>query len=208
MGKLTRLCLFLSLLLISTSCGVRKDCVSIASADPGISRPLLDLNSDRPVLYKAGFTVLKYRFSGLIAFRRMETNNEVRIAFVSEAGPRIMEFRFDGTRIENTYCMAGVSKRSVIRFLSSFLDLLVRQEELQISCTQTGQPACSIYRNREDEIEVCTVNDTSQTRHLFRGRKNDAVAFYSRPSNIPDSIQVNMKYNTKITLKRISNAFK
>jgi hypothetical protein len=196
-------------ILIYSSCGVPKESIRVSNPLEVQLSAIISPDSNAPVLYSAEFEVLKYQFSGLIAFRRMPEKKEIRIVFLTEVGIRVMEFSFNNGEIENTYSMEAIKKKSIVKFTGSFLQLLLTE------------PGChSVYLNKTDTKSdyfcrlkkgnaIYEFNGINRTHVLLnKGRKKKTEAYYISSSFVPDEIFVNMKYHTQIQLKKVDNAFK
>jgi hypothetical protein len=200
--------LILSIFFFS-ACYVPKNSVRLSNQVEVPLVAIIDLDSNTPVLYSAEFEVMKYKFSGLIAFRYMPENKETRIVFLSEVGIKIMEFAYRDGKIYNTFCIEAVQRKSIVKFLGSFLEMLL------------SNPEChSVYLNKTDAKSdyFCKLKKGSATYKftgtnrtnvlLYKGRKKKSEGKYVMSSSLPDEILVGMKHKTQIQLKRVNNAFK
>jgi hypothetical protein len=55
---------------------------------------------------------------------------------------------------------------------------------------------------------VCNIDNIKEQSIVKEGRKKKIEAKYSDTANIPDTINVTMKYHLVIHLKKLNNAFK
>jgi len=171
--------------------------------------PIISLDSTTPVLYSAEFEVLKYKFSGLIAFRRMPENKETRIVFLTEVGIRVMEFTFQNEEITNTYCIEAIQRKSIKKFIESFLQMLLSKPDphsVYLSKTDTKSDYFCRLKKGNATYEFIANKRTHVLLH--KGRKKISEGKYLISSTLPDEILVTMKYNTQIQLKKVDNAFK
>jgi hypothetical protein len=139
----------------------------------------------------------------------MPENKETRIVFLTEVGIKVMEFTFHSGEITNTYCIEAVKRKSIVKFIGTFLQMLL------------NDPVCrSVYLVKTDEKSdyfcklkkgCATYKFTGENRtqvFLQKGRKKQSEGKYVISSSLPEEILVIMKYSTRIQLKRVNDAFK
>jgi hypothetical protein len=200
--------LILSLLVFS-ACNAPKNCIRISNHGDIKLTPVISLDSNSPVLYSAEFEALKYKFSGLIAFRKMPENQETRIVFLTEIGIRVMEFTFRNGEIINTYCIEAIQRKSIVRFIGSFLQMLLDDPGYQSVClSKTDTKSDYFCKLKKGYATYEFIGDKKTHLSLHKGRKKNSEGNYISSSSLPDEILVNMKYKTQIQLKRVNNAFK
>jgi hypothetical protein len=208
MHPLTRIFFSLSLLWILASCATPAGCLKKESSPTDIPA-ILTLPDEKPVLYRAQFGFLKYHFSGLVAFRKMEELQEIRIAFVSEVGLKIMEYRYTAEGIENTYCMPAIYRKSMVKFVGQYLNMILRSPGNGYCCPPEKSPeSTNICRADKKDIVLSSLEENGLQRQFSSSRKKQIRAIYKESENIPDTIWVTMKYNTNIEMKLVGNAFK
>ena len=134
MIRFQKIFLFLSCVFFLASCSGPKKCISIQDDNSFTVQPVIHLIDNTPVLYRVNFEVLKYEFSGLIAFRRLNDDDEIRIAMLSDVGLKLMEFSYANHQIQNTYCSPAITKQSIPRFIGSLLKVLVKQPDCKSTC--------------------------------------------------------------------------
>jgi hypothetical protein len=196
-------------LLILPGCSAIRNCKDNSSSTPPVVKPILDLKEEAPVLYQAKFSVFRYNFSGLIAFRRMSPEKEVRIAFISETGIKLMEFSYDGEVVSNTYCMPAISKKSRMRFVGQFLKLILHQPGCRRYChTDNDQNSYYVCQAKGERVNLIFDDHSLKSMHLRKSRSQNAIAVFLPDDDTPATIEVNMPYRTKIHMKLIENAFK
>lgn len=209
MIRFLKIFLLLSSVFFLPSCSGPKECIPIKDESSFSVKPVVHLIDNTPVLYRANFEVLKYEFSGLIAFRKLNDDDEIRIAMLSEVGLKLMEFSYANHQIQNTYCSPAITKKSIPRFVGSFLQLLVKQPDCKSTCFFTeGNKSNYFCRTRSERVLIET-SASSRTIMEFKnsGRKG-VKSTYISSVEIPDEITVKMKYRTTIILKKVKNAFK
>lgn len=202
-------CLILSLLPFLFSCRASKDCVTSAGNNTGLIGSVIELDSNSPALYSADFDIMKVHFSGLIAFRKMPVNNETRIVFLTETGIRMMEYRYSGVKMENTYSMEAMKKKSTIKFIGRFLKMLLIKPECKLTCT-TSQNQENIYfcKMKKGYYTCKSNNGVKYHACLYYGKKNQVEAKYAGSETLPDEIHLILPMHTNIQMKRALNAFK
>lgn len=199
----------LSFFILLGSCRAPKECSRYAGDFNALIQPVIYLTNDSPVLYQASFEVLRYNFSGLIAFRKSVQRDEIRVALISEVGLKFMEFSYYDRQIRNTFCSPAISKKSVPKFIGSFLELLIHQPDCKSVCLYAEGEKSNYFCNAGSKkvfIETVAGDRTAMVLH-GAGRKGAKASYIASPE-IPDDIAVQMKYRTTITLRKVSNAFK
>jgi hypothetical protein len=200
--------LILSILAFS-ACNAPRDCISVNNPSEIELAPVISLDSTAPALYSGEFEVMKYRFSGLIAFRKMPENQETRIVFLTEVGIRVMEFTFAKGEIKNTYCLEAAQRKSIIRFIGSFLQMLLSPPEYQSLClVKTDDKTDYFCKLKKGYATYKFAGKDISYIFLHKNRKNTVEGKYATSSALPDEISVKLKFNTQIQLKRVNNAFK
>lgn len=191
------------------SCSAPKDCNIIQDDNSTVIQPVIHLIDYSPVLYQANFEVLKYHFSGLIAFRKVNDSDEIRIVLLSEVGLKLMEFSYTNRQIRNTYCSPAITKKTIPKFVGSFLETLVHTPECKSTCFfKEGNKSNYFCRAKSENVFVETYNEKRSIMKLRLSRKKGVSSSYIRSSELPEEIAVKMKYRTNINLKRVSDAFK
>ena len=125
MNLFRKISLFLSIVICLTGCKTPYKCTVNSDNEDFKFAPVIHLVSNEAVLYSSEIEVLKYQFSGLIAFRLMPDTDELRIVFLSETGLKLMEFNYKNDRIINTYCAPFADRKQVKKFIGKFLYLLI-----------------------------------------------------------------------------------
>jgi hypothetical protein len=201
--------LFLSFFIVLESCIGPKECRTYEEASDSFIQPVIHLTDNSPVLYQAKFEVLKYHFSGLIAYRKVVESKEIRIALLSEMGLKLMEFSYANNQISNTYCSPAITKKSIPKFIGSFLELLIHSPECRSACFYSdGKKSHYFCRAKSEKVFVETDNDGRTEMELRKpGNKGVKSSYFDSPE-LPDQISVQMKYRTTIILKKVANAFK
>lgn len=200
---------FLSFLLLLGSCSLPKECVPTQKEHTSVIKPVIHLTDNTPVLYQANFEVLKYHFSGLIAFRKIGENDEIRIAFLSEVGLKLMEFSYLKNQIENTYCSPAITKKSIPKFIGSFLELLIHTPECKSTCFYADGEKSNYFCKAKSEKVFVEVDDGERTKmELQKFGNKGVISSYTGLTELPGDITVQMKYRTTIVLKKVANAFK
>ena len=200
---------FLSILFVLLSCSKPKECSTMPYDTSSVIQPVIHLVDNTPVLYHASFEVLKYHFSGLIAFRKIGENGEIRIALLSEVGLKLMEFKYINHQISNTYCASAITKKSIPRFIGSFLEMLIFKPECKRTCLyREGDKSNYFCRTGSKKVYINTNNKGRLTMECYTSKKKGVISLYTESSELPDEITVAMKYKTSIVLKKVSNAFK
>jgi len=199
----------LSLTLIFTACYTPRPCITPNNSIEIYIKPVITLDSSLPVLYSADFEVMKYHFSGLIAFRKMLENNETRIVFLTETGIRMMEFQYSNKKIVNTFCIDAMKKRRMMRFTGSLIQLLLIQPECKRLCTIENNTKNNFFCKTKNGYYTCRLNNgVKDYIRLYNGRKKQIEAHYVHSSGLPDDIDLIMPMNTAIQMKKVDNAFK
>jgi hypothetical protein len=200
--------LILSILVFS-ACNAPKNCIKVTNAPDVLLLPVIALDSSAPVLYRGEFEVLKYKFSGLIAFRKMPENKETRVVFLTEVGIRVMEFTFRDGKIKNTYCIQTVQRKSIIRFISSFLQMLLEYPDYHSLCLSKTDTKRDYFCKLKKGYASYEFTGDSRTHMLmYKGNRKYTDGSYVVSSSLPDTILTVMKFKTQIQLKRVNNAFK
>jgi hypothetical protein len=173
----------------------------------GPFKPVIYLVTDAPVLYSSEFEIMNYRFSGLIAFRKMN-DGEIRSVFLSETGLRIMEFGFKNGEIQNTYCVSFLNKKRIIKFVQKFIILLLEKPECEKFCIEdAGNKSISFCKHMKKRIYVEELKHKRINACFSRGNSK-ACGTYADSAELPDKIRIRMGYRTRISLKKVTNAFK
>jgi hypothetical protein len=201
--------LILSLLIFAAACHVPKDCLRTNTSIIHAIKPIIALDSSAPVLYSADFDVMKYHFSGLIAFRKMIANNETRIVFLTETGIRMMEFKYSDNKIENTFCMDAVKKKLTVKFIGRFIQMLLTEPDCKGLCvTQQNSESNYFCKTKNGYYTFKLNNGVKENALLLNGKNKQAEAKYIDSQTIPDEIKIIMPLHTNIQMKRAINAFK
>lgn len=201
--------LILSLLIFASACRVSKDCLTADYGSIHKINPVIDLDSSAPVLYSADFKVMKYHFSGLIAFRKMPVNNETRIVFLTETGIRMMEFKYADNKINNTFCIDAVKKKSTVKFIGRFIQMLLTEPVCKELCIEKQNSQDNYFCRTKNGYYTCRLNNGVKGHVLFFNGKNKQVeANYSSSPMTPEEINTIMPMHTTIQMKRVYNAFK
>jgi len=209
MKSLTKVFLLLNILILLIGCAAPKDCIKCELPATIIISPIIKFADDTPVLYNADIKVLKYHFSGLIAFRRMSDSSAIRIVFLTEVGLRMMEFSYENGIAINTYCLDAIKRNSTVRFMDSFIEMLLQQSKIRKTCNNNSLNKSSYFcKLKKGYAEVEYTDNIKDKSIVKEGRKNRIEARYSDNANLPDEINVTMKYQTVIHLKKLNNAFK
>jgi hypothetical protein len=200
---------FLSFLILTGSCRTPKGCASIQEDYTSLVHPVIHLTDSTPVLYQASFEILKYQFSGLIAFRQQGESNEIRVALLSEVGLKLMEFSYTNHQIINTYCTPAITKKSIPKFIGSFLESLIHTPKCKSVCIyRDGSKSSYFCRAKSEKIFIKTNEDGRTEMELRKTGKKGVKSSYLNSPELPDQISVQMKYRTTIILKKVANAFK
>ena len=201
--------LILSACILAASCHAPKKCITAGNTQSFTFLPVIALDSNAPALYSADFDVMKYHFSGLIAFRKMTANKETRIVFLTETGIRLMEFRYANHKIENTYCMDAMKKKSTIKFIGRFIRMLLTEPDCRSICAYEENDRNNIFCNTGNGYYTCKINNGVKEQTLFYNGKNKQIdAKYSDSQTLPDEIRLILPMHTNIQMKRAINAFK
>jgi len=190
-------------------CNTQYKCADRSYTDDFIYSPIIHLVDNTPVLYSSEFDIMKYRFSGLIAFRQMPDTNEIRIVFLSETGLRLMEYRYFHGEINNTYCIAVADKKQVKKFIGKFLLLLIDNPNCADICPETTDEK-SIYfcRNKRTKLKAEIKND-QKINACIALKNNRVCGTYTDSEELPEAILVTMSHKKiRINLTRVDNAFK
>lgn len=200
---------FLSLVLSFIACRGPKECVGFQEYDTAVIHPVIHLNNESPVLYQAGFEVLKYKFSGLIAFRNINSDKEIRVVLLSEVGLKLMEFNYADQEITNTYCSPVITKKSIPKFIGSFLEMLIQEPQCKSICFfEEGKKSNYFCKARSEMLLIETGDRGRTSMQMRKSRKKSVHSMYIDSNSLPDEITVQMKYRTTILLKKVANAFK
>ena len=209
MNRFLKISLFTSVVLSLGACTGPRECVGFQEEIPAAIQPVIHLTDDSPVLYQAGFEVLKYKFSGLIAFRRISRDEEIRIALLSEVGLKLMEFSYADQEMKNTYCSPVITKKSIPKFIGSFLEMLIQDPQCKSVCICAEDEECNYFCKTGSEKVLIKTGDSGRTNmQLHKSRNKNVWSIYITSAIIPDEIGVRMKFRTTILLKKITNAFK
>ncbi len=199
----------LSFLVLAGSCSGPNKCVGFHEDFAAVVQPVIQLPGNSPVLYQASFEVLKYKFSGLIAFRKISKEEEIRVAMLSEVGLKLMEFSYSNQQITTTYCSPVITKKSVPKFIGSFLDMLIHEPQCKSICFYAeGGKSNYFCKAKSEKLFIETGEKGLTSMQLYKSRKKSVKSSYIKSTNVPDEITVQMKYRTTIHLIKIDNAFK
>lgn len=201
--------LILSIFLILTGCGVPRNCIQCDQSSVLDTGAIITLTNQEPILYSSEIKLLKYHFSGLMAFRQMPDSSGVRIVFLSQVGLRVMEFNYKNGNINNTYCPDIIKKQSYIKFIGSIMKALLDQPDCRKTCIKNSENKSDYFcrlKNGYHELEY--FNNADVHLILKKGRKLRGEAQYSRSSCLPDEIKLKMRYHSVIQMKKVDNAFK
>lgn len=208
MSLFRKIFLFLSICFCLAACKTPSKCLVSSEVENFNFKPVIDLASNKPVLYSSEFKVLKYRFSGLIAFRHMIKEDEIRIIFLSETGLKLMEFNYKNGEINNSYCISLADRKQVKKFVKKFLLLLIEKTDCKNICIEKTNEK-SVYFCKTQGIKLNTGTIENQRIHsCISTRKSTVYGTYSLSAELPDEIEVTMSHKTRIKLKRVDNAFK
>ena len=111
-----------------------------------ISRSVIFLNADTPLLYHASFKVFKYKFTGLIVFKNISEEEGTRIVFLSEAGLSIAEFSMKNNKIECLKAMPMVDRRSAKNYFARIIRMVLTPAD----CKKT-----KLEQNTQNTIQIC-----------------------------------------------------
>ena len=201
--------LLLSTFGLLTCCMVPKNCTQCDLPATIELNPIIAFTDVTPVLYSSHFEVLKYNFSGLVAFRQMPDSSQIRIVFLSEVGIRIMEFSYDNGKVTNTFCLDAIKRKSTINFISHFIEILLQQPSCRKICFEGSENKSNYFCKSKKGCAEFEYLDKRKVKTIFQeGRKKKADAIYSVSSYLPDEIEVKMRYKTVVHLKKVENAFK
>jgi len=200
--------LSISIFICVAGCSTPYSCS--VNSDPEIFsfEPIVHLTENKPVLYTSEFSIMNYKFSGLIAFRKMEGTSETRIVFLTEIGLKLMEFNYKDGLITNNYCIPAANKKQVKKFVARFLLLLLEKPVCKTICMETADEK-SIYfcKNHKRKLSAETLRNYKNSCS-FKNKYGMAIGTYSTSENLPEIIEVRMSHKTRINLKRVDNAFK
>lgn len=208
MSQFRKTYLLLSLLILLTACVNPYKCGIGSQTDKFYYPPIVHLADNAPVLYSSEFDIMKYRFTGLIAFRQMPEEEEIRIAFLSETGLRIMEFNYKEHEMNNTYCIPPVDKKRVKKFIGNFLLMLIENPECQTSCIEkTDEKSTYFCKIKNIKLQTETI-DNQKTHACINIKNNRACGTYTDSEFLPEKITVTMSQRRiRINLTRVDNAF-
>jgi hypothetical protein len=171
--------------------------------------PLIELKTNAPVLYSADFKALQYHFSGLVAFRSMIDSNEIRIVFLSEVGIKVMEFKYTDGILMNTYCIESFKRKAFLKFAGNFIEMLLNKPEYRRVCSTNSNNKSTYFCRSMKSHSVYDFSGNNIERAIIKeGRKKKAEGKYFNSPDVPDEIDVQMKYRTHIQMKKVNNAFK
>lgn len=201
--------LLINLLTVLGSCAGPRECSRAGEENSIEIHPIIFLRQDSPVLYKANFEIYKYSFSGLIAFRKVSGGDEVRIAFLSEVGLKLMEFSYQNNTIRNTFCSPAIKRKSVPRFMSSMLELILHNPDCKSVCFYTEADKSNYFCKASGE-KVIVVSDSHYRKQMDikTGWKKQVNSVYNESDELPDQITIRMKYKSTIVFKHVVNAFR
>jgi hypothetical protein len=172
-------------------------------------QPLIELKINTPVLYSADFEVLKYHFSGLIAFRSMIDSNEIRIVFLSEVGIKVIEFKYTNGILMNTYCIESLKRKAFLKFVGNFVEMLLNKPDYRRVCSTNSNNKSTYFCRSMKSYSVFEYSGNNIERAIIKeGKKKKAEGTYRNSLDLPEEIVVQMKYNTLIQMKKVNNAFK
>jgi hypothetical protein len=134
MKSLTRAYLLLNVLIVLIGCSSPKDCLKCELPATIEINPVIHFADEKPVLYNADIKVLKYHFSGLIAFRKMSDSSAIKVVFLTEVGLRVMEFSYREGITINTYCIEAIKRNSIVKFMNSFIEMHLQQPIIRKTC--------------------------------------------------------------------------
>jgi hypothetical protein len=205
----TKVCLLLSVFFLSAACYAPKGCISCDRPVNLNFDPVLKLAVDTPELYNTDIAVMKHRLSGLIAFRRMSDSDTTRIVFLTETGMRMMEFSHSNGHATNTYSMDALKKNTTIKFMDSFIEMLLYEPQIRKTCCTISLNKSNYFcKLKKGSAEFEYIDNMKTRTYLQKNRKNTAEARYGLSPHLPDEINIRMKYHTKIQLKKVYHAFK
>jgi hypothetical protein len=204
-----KICLLLNILVLLTGCSTPQNCIRSEFPSAIAFDPIIKLSNDAPVLFNADIKVLKYHFSGLIAFRRMADSSTIRIVFLTAVGLKMMEFSYSNGKVSNSYCLEALKKKSAIKLVDKFLEMLLEQRVVKKTCYNSTLNKSGYFCKLNKGCAELEFTENMKSRILLKEcNKKTADAIYSLSSNLPDEINVKMKYKTVIQLKKVDNAFK
>jgi hypothetical protein len=201
--------LFLSISICLTGCNAEYKCANLATAGDFAYTPVIHFADNSPVLFSSEFEIMKYRFSGLIAFRQMPEINEIRIVFLSETGLKLMEYKYFQGEISNTYCIAVADKKQIKKFIGNFLLLLIENPACNDICVETTNEK-SIYFCKSQRIKLeAEIKNNQKIKTCYTKKNNRVCGTFTDSEELPDNIVVSMSHKKiSINLTRVDNAFK
>jgi hypothetical protein len=201
--------LILSIILIVTSCAIPRDCIQCdRSSLPGVG-PIIGFADEKPVLYTTQLDILKYHFSGLMAFRQMADSSGIRVVFLSQVGLRVMEFSYKGGVVTNTYCPEIIKKHSYVKFICSLIQTLLTEPGYRKICVKNSENKSDYFcRSKKGYREFEYLDNNKKLMMIRNGRNSKGEATYGYSAFLPDEIYLKLKYNAILRMKKIDNAFK
>jgi hypothetical protein len=196
-------------LICLSGCNTQYKCADQSYANDFVYTPIIHLVDNSPVLYSSEFDIMKYRFSGLIAFRQMPDTNEIRIVFLSETGLKLMEYQYFLGEIKNTYCIAVADKRQIKKFIGKFLLLLINKPDCIDICIETTDEK-SIYfcRNKRTKLKA-EIKKNEKINECIALKNSRVCGTYTDSEELPKKIVVSISHKKiRINLTRVDNAFK
>lgn len=138
----------------------------------------------------------------------MAEENELRIAFISEMGLKLMEFSYKNNEVTNTYCMPAIYKKARMKFVGQFIYLILHQPKCTELCQLEKLPNSSYFcKTGGEKISLFYEKGLKKEMELQQSRKKIAKSHYNLDVNLPDTIWVDMKFKTRIQMTMLNNAF-
>ncbi len=208
MSPFRNIFLFLSILICLSGCNTQYKC-AIQTNEDYVYTPIIHLVDNSPVLYSSEFDIMKYKFSGLIAFRQMPETDEIRIVFLSETGLKLMEYKYFNDEISNAYCIPVADKKPVKKFIGKFLLLLIEKPNCIDICLETTDEK-SIYFCKNHGIKLkAEIRNNQKIKACITKKNNRVCGTYTDAEELPENIVVSMSHKKiRINLTRVDNAFK
>ncbi len=208
MSQSWKIFLFLSISICLAGCKTPYKCFVSSEVENFNFEPVINLVGNEPVLYSSQFEIMKYKFSGLIAFRHMLEDDETRIVFLSETGMKLMEFNYKNDEISNSYCISFVNRKRVIIFVNKFLLMLISKPDCKDICLEkTDEKSVCFCKNHRIKLKTET-RENHKISFCFSKGNGIACGVYTDSEELPETIEVKMSHNTRINLKKVNNAFK
>jgi hypothetical protein len=209
MNLLPKIFFFLSVFIFLTGCKTPYKFGVSTEPDEFIYSPIIHLVNNNPVLYSSEFDIMKYHFSGLIAFRQMPEENEIRIAFLTETGLKLLEYNYKHGEVDNTFCIPIADKKRIKKLIGNFLLLLLETPDCTNLCIENIDGKSTYYCRNNSTKHKAEIIENLKTNACFSKRSNSACGTYTESEELPDKIEVKMSHGKiRIFLKRIDNAFK